>query len=376
MQHFSTLVGLRSRKGVWSPGKEIMDQTIVEQHLDEITLFVLDCQLFHGNRKVRSHDLAEALQVDVPTDEVFTLGVKRVFDKDYVNRLNRVKSAMVRECVNVGPPLAGLSGYAVPDSKTDDLAERLEKLKVKGNAIKDDILARFTQICEDYAASHPKWKDVITKGAFSETYVRDRIHFGYRCIKIKAARDSGLIAAGIQEEVGGLLGSLLTSIAKAAKRFIEESLTGRAAVTRKALRPLLAARDKLSGFCFLDSRVQPLCEIIDRVVKSMPDDGPIDGIHLANLVGMASILLNSKLALEVGSKAGAQDPDKVFEEFFQIAAAQQSAGPAAPVGGTQGTSPQMPAPSAPIAVPSASTARVMVPSVMPQPVVDLGNLFA
>jgi hypothetical protein len=351
-----------------------MDRMIVERHLDEITLFVLSCRLFNGNRKVRSHDLAEALQVDVPTDEVFTLGVKRVFDKDYVNKLNRVKSAMVRECVNVGPSLTDLGGYAVPDNKADELAERLEKLKAKGNVIKDDILARFTQICEDYAASHPKWKDVITKNAFSETYVRDRIHFGYRCVKIKMARDSGLIADGINEEVGGLLGSLLTSIAKAAKRFIEESLTGRPAVTRKALRPLMAARDKLSGFCFLDNRVQPLCDIIDKVTVSMPDEGPIDGMHLANLLGMASILLNSKLALEVGAKAGAQDPDKVFEEFFQTVATQQA-------GGQPGTPSQIvvpPGPSVPNAmvVPPPAVIQVVVPHAVPQPVIDLGNLFA
>lgn len=359
-----------------------MDLTIVEQHLDEITLFVLDCRLFHGNRKVRSHDLAEALQVDVPTDEVFTLGVKRVFDKDYVNRLNRVKSAMVRECVNVGPPLAGFGGYAIPDGKADELAERLEALKSKGNVIKDDILTRFTQICEEYAAAHPKWKAVINKNAFSETYVRDRIHFGYRCIKLKLARSSGLIADGTSEELGGLLGSLLTSIAKAAKRFIEESLTGRSAVTRKALRPLLAARDKLSGFCFLDSRVQPLCDIIDRVVQSMPDEGPIDGIHLANLVGMASILLNSKMALEVGSKAASQDADKVFEEFFQVAAAGQAASDVAAAGNQPAISQaEIPPAPAPAQISMPRTAQVPaapgpLPALLPPAVVDLGNLFA
>lgn len=351
-----------------------MDQVIVEQHLNEITLFVLSCRLFNGNRKVRSHDLAEALQVNVPTDEVFTLGVKRVFDKDYVNRLNRVKSAMVRECVNVGPPLGDLGGYAVPDDKADELAERLEKLKVKGNVIKDDILARFTQICEDYAAAHPKWKEVITKNAFSETYVRDRIHFGYRCVKLKMARDSGLIADGINEEVGGLLGSLLESIAKAAKRFIEESLTGRPAVTRKALRPLVAARDKLSGFCFLDNRVQPLCDIIDKVMASMPDEGPIDGMHLANLVGMASILLNSKLALEVGAKAGAQDPDKVFEEFFQtVATHQASAQPSVPA---QVSVPAAPSVPGVVLVRPPAVSQMVIPHAVRPPVVDLGNLFA
>lgn len=367
-----------------------MNQTVVEQRLDEVVLFVLDVRLFHGNRKVRSHDLSEALQVDVPTDEVFTLGVKRVFDKEWINKLTRIKSAMERECANIGPRFEGLGGFAIPEDKADDLAARLQELKLEGDTLKGEILAKFQQICEDYGQAHPKWKDVIAKGAFSETYVRDRIHFGFRCIKVRAARDSGLIADGMQEEVGGLLGSLLSSIAKAARRFIEESLTGREAVTRKALRPLVAAREKLVGFTFLDQRVQPLCTIIDKVIESMPDEGKIDGVHLANLLGMASILVNSKLALEVGAKANDADPDKVFEEFFlaqQLAAPElaQQAQPSAQQQAQPGGALAAPAlPSAPVMLiapreADAPIVPVMGPVGIPGGIaanVDLANLFA
>jgi hypothetical protein len=90
------------------------------------------------------------------------------------------------------------------------------------------------------------------------------------------------------------------------------------------------------------------------------------------------------MALEVGSKAGLQDPDKVFEEFFQVAAAQQAAGgeSVVPAPVTAVPAPQQlvlgalafPAAAAP-AMPSPvlGPVQVIVPAQMP--VVDLGNLF-
>lgn len=353
-----------------------MNQQLI-QHLDEVVLFVLDVRLFHGNRKLKSHDLSEALQVTVPTDEVFSLGIKRVFDKEWVNKLTRVKSAMERECNNIGPRFEGLGGFAIPEDKADDLAGALDTLVAQGDALKADILSRFAAICDDYAKAHPKWSDVISKNAFSEAYVRNQIHYGYRCIKVKAARDTGPIADGLAKEVGGLLGNLLTSVSKAAKRFIEESLTGKEAVTRKALRPLGAAREKLNGFKFLDSRVAPLCTMIDKVIDSMPDEGKIEGHHLANLIGMASILLNSKTALDVGDKVVARDPDAVFAEMFQT-------GPLAAAAVTQPleqTTPLSPLLVAvtPIQIPGvhADLAAVAMPA-LPQPAagLDYSNLFA
>lgn len=312
-----------------------MSQQVVQQTLDEVLLFVLEVKLFHGNRKVNPTDLAAAIGVEVTQDDVFTLGVKRVFDKEFVNKLNRVKSAMDRACLNAGTPFLG--GYAVPDKKADAVSQELESLVLKGNSVKSEILMNFTKICDDYAAQHPQWESVIKGNGFSESYVRDRIQFGWRAIRVSAGRSDGLIADGLKEEVSGLLGSLLGGIAKAAERFIHESLhqksvsggntvvQKRTEVTRKAFRPLVAAREKLLGFYFLDPRLKPLCEMIDHVLATMPDDGPIDGVNLTNLFGLASILTNSKLALEIGEKASTQDPNMVFEQFFT--SAQQSLAP-------------------------------------------------
>lgn len=303
-----------------------MSKQVVQQTLDEVLLFVLEVKLFHGNRKVNPTDLAAALGVEVTQDDVFTLGVKRVFDKEFVNKLNRVKSAMERACLNAGTPFLG--GYAVPDKKADAVSQELESLVLKGNSVKSEILMNFTKICDAYAAQHPQWESVIKGHGFSESYVRDRIQFGWRAIRVSAGRSEGLIADGLSEEVGGMLGSLLGGIAKAAERFIHESLhqkyvsggntvfRKRTEVTRKAFRPLVAAREKLLGFYFLDPRLKPLCEMIDHVLATMPDDGPIDGVNLTNLFGLASVLTNSKLALEIGEKASTQDQNLVFEQFF------------------------------------------------------------
>jgi hypothetical protein len=123
------------------------------------------------------------------------------------------------------------------------------------------------------------------------------------------------MAQGLDDQVGGLLGSLLRDVAQVAEELQRGSLSGKEKVTRKALRPLKAVREKILGFTFLDPRVQAVADMIDSVCAALPADGPIEGTNLAMLWGITSMLGDPRRVMAVADGYDPGDPASFLDSL-------------------------------------------------------------
>lgn len=267
------------------------------RNLGAVLLFLVDVQLFSAYRKVKSADIKEAKGVDIEADGVLTLGSQRVFEKSRLNVFNRHRDSMHRTCRKYGVPFLG--GYAIPDTRGDAAAEELDAIVAEAMGEKDRLLADYGKLLEDFCAANAQWEKQIRARAFTPQYIDERVRYAYHAMRVSAPRDQGSMASGLEGQVGGLLGELLRDIAAMAEDVQKESLAGREKVTRKTLRPLKAARDKLLGFVFLDPRVEAVAEMIDAVCRAVAQDGPIVGADLAMLWGITGMLTDPAKVMAV-----------------------------------------------------------------------------
>lgn len=321
-----------------------MNLQVVQQKLDQVILFTLDVRLISGAKRANTEDIEAAKGVVLEKDEVLTLGSKKVFDPEKLREFKRLKDSMHRECMKHGT--AFLTGYAVPEERADDLAKALEKIKGAANVAISDLLKNFQKILDDYCDARPTWAATIRANSYTEQYVRSRLSFGFNAVKIVAARSDGVIADNLKGEVGGLLGSVLRDIADEAQLLQNKSLAGKDKKTRKALRPLKAAQDKLKGFAFLDRRVSAIVEMIEAVDKAMPADGPIEGSDLAMLWGVTTILSTPAKALQVAEQFEQDGKDSFLASLKPRAVTMAPEQAGAPVTPSVTSTPAMPALSA------------------------------
>lgn len=277
-----------------------MTLQILQRQLDQVVLFTIDVRLVAGSKRANTEDIEQAKGVVLQQDEVLTLGSKKVFDPERLARLRRLRSAMHRHCREYGS--AFLSGYAVPDPRADQVATRLQATVTQAQEEVADLLSNYQQILDEYCQARPAWAATIRAGAYSEQYLRSRISFGFNAVRIAAARDQGVAADNLQQEMGGLMGSVLADVAAESAALQRDSLQDRDSSTRKVLRPLRSAREKLSGFAFIDRRLASLAQMIDEVIASMPPEGPLRGTSLAMLHGICSILAVPARALDVAAE--------------------------------------------------------------------------
>ena len=78
---------------------------------------------------------------------------------------------------------------------------------------------------------------------------------------------------GLDNALSGLSGQILSEISQQARETLEASFQGKTSVTRRALSPLKAMRDKLDGLSFVDSSFRAVVRDLDRRLATIPVRG-------------------------------------------------------------------------------------------------------
>lgn len=276
-----------------------MDEDFAQRQLANVHLFQIDVRLIGGSKRARTEDIEAAKGIVLEQDEILTLGSKKVLPAKVLRELKRHKDGMHRICMQNGTEFLG--GYAIPNDCAKQTARDLDAAILEAQKCVDETLSNYPQLLAAFCEESPDWSDTIKASAYTETYMRERLSYRYYATRVGVPQDLGMVEI-LDREVGGLLGSVLKDVASEARALQQRSLVGKSKKTRKVLRPLKAAQEKLRGFAFLDRRVMSIVQMIDAVEKAMPEKGHIEGSDLAALWGITTLLMDPAKALEVAEQ--------------------------------------------------------------------------
>jgi outer membrane receptor protein involved in Fe transport len=122
-------------------------------------------------------------------------------------------------------------------------------------------------------------------------------------------------ADNLDLEVDSLGQTLFGEISKEAQVVWNKVFAGKTEVSHKALSPLKAMRQKLSGLSFVEPKVAPIADLIESAVSSVPKRGLISGQPLLTIQGLVSVLKDPALLREYHSD-GWRNNDKADKKNF------------------------------------------------------------
>lgn len=259
--------------------------------LKNVVVLQLDVHTWTGRKKLSKADLKNVTDEQIPPDTLASLGSKRIYNPDELLWQERLKTRAERACLAVGTRFLG--GYAVPVAKLDELVNELTSIRDEWNVAKEEFLDNYTAGIDAWVDANPEWAHIIRKAVTPINSVRNRIHFSFITYKVDFAGGADLasdINSGLAQQASSLGERLFIEIAQKATQTWEASFRGRQAITRRALRPIQAMRDKLDGLSFVDPRVYPVVERIDQVLADLPKTGAIEGSALSSVEGVLLML--------------------------------------------------------------------------------------
>ncbi len=264
--------------------------------LDKVVVVVPDFRQWTGTRAMHEGDFVIGANGKLPPKEVTkSLGLKAVIDPLTLRVFGRIKHQA--DAVLEGCGVRFLSGWAVPEGKASEVFAELDGIVARYNDEKTAFLANYDANVSDWAARNPGFSREILEGKVDIAAVAERISAGYEAFRLQPVTASG--AQALANRVGGLGGELIADIAQIARNFFKESFLGKSRANRKTVNAVLKLRERLNGLSFLSNAIQPLVDMIDRVVAQVPPEGYFEGEAYWKLATLVKTLGDESLLEEI-----------------------------------------------------------------------------
>ena len=260
------------------------DNTAVTKVLDQMSVIALDCSIWSGARRLKPEDLVLGKGGQLPSDEVVSLGSKKLCNRDVLKPFHRLRDQACRHCTREGVRFLG--GYAVPDHCVSGLSLKLDQVQQDFNLEKQTFLTRYDQHIQEWVNAHPDFAEAIRNAVPGVQYVGQRCHFGYTTYKVVSSPQP----ENLNHQVEQLGSTLREEISRDAQTLFEQTFRGKNKVTRKALNPILRLRDKLNGLAFVDPGITLVVKRLDDGLAQLPNSGSLEGEVLTQLMERVLLL--------------------------------------------------------------------------------------
>ena len=253
--------------------------------LKNIVFVNLSISQWTARKKLKIEDLKRVDGSQIPPDRLASLGSKRVMKPEALAPFAAFKRQAERVVLAAGTRFLG--GYAIPDSKINDVMAKLDDIKTNFIKAKAAFLLEYDTEVAAWIDDNPGWENVIRQSIESISYVERQLQFSVQTINLSPVKSH---TSGLQQEVNSLAGQLRHETQVAARQSWDASFKGNAEVGQKAVRPIRALLEKIEGLVFLEPELAELVAGIKNVLDALPKHGAIKGADFAALCGVMQLL--------------------------------------------------------------------------------------
>lgn len=256
--------------------------------LKNVVVFSLaDTSLWTGRAKMTAEDLG-LTEDQVPPEAIASLGSKRLIDGDALKPGSKVRYLMRRACMEVGTRFLG--GFAVATEEAEALVGKLDQLVLVGDAFKKTFLATLDNKLDAWHANNPKWRHIMSAGTPERESIGKRISFGYHAIMVQSP-ENATVAKSLFGAVDMMGSNLVDEIVSEARSFVERSLAdGREQGSQKTVGPIRRLANKIHALRFIDPSLGAMAEVVNHVLKTIPEIGKVEAQSFFNLTRVANLL--------------------------------------------------------------------------------------
>ncbi|WP_443743370.1 DUF3150 domain-containing protein [Sutterella sp.] len=239
-----------------------------------------------------------------PEDITASLGQKKLVDPRHLRVFATLKKRAETLLDEQGLPFC--KGMAVPLDRAKEIVEALRQIAEEYNHERDLFVGALPKLSQEWLASHPEFANRLPSP--SPELVAGKIDADFAVTQFTPCE---LDATGsLNRKVEGLFEAAIADIAKKSRDLLMRSLNGKTAedLSQKTLNRIKTIKAKLEGLRFINSGVNPLIEMLNRLLGLMPTKGKFSENQAAILCAALGLMSNEQSLREVAS--GTQTLDR------------------------------------------------------------------
>lgn len=234
-----------------------------------------------------------------PAEVTANYGQKKVIDPAALRIFDNLKTRAETLLEDSGVPFC--KGMAIPLDKAPKLIDGIRQIAEEYNRERDQFVAELPKLSAEWIARNPKFAAQIQAAMPQPGDIASRINADFSVFRFQPIGLEIDKTDSLSRSVSGLFGEVIRDVAKRSGTLYRRSVMGRSAddLSQKTLSALKVLREKLAGLRFLSSGVDPLLELISRLLAIMPTKGKFSSYQFNALAAGLSLLSNESLLKEV-----------------------------------------------------------------------------
>jgi hypothetical protein len=241
----------------------------------------LDVSMWTGEKKIDAVDIGLS-ESEVP--EIVTLGHKKTINPERMRAFKKLRTRARTRLETVGTTLP--FGYLIPMAEAVAAAKDLITIQTEWDQEKESLKLDYAGEIEAWIQKHPQQEAAIRAAAVPWAEVDKQLRFRFQPYKASAfeglnPQDLAILNQGFVQAIESAYGKLLRECSLTAKKVVKA--LGNENFGQKGLRPLKAMVQKLQGLSFLDQRIRPLYEGIEKLLSEVPQSGYLDNASVGRL---------------------------------------------------------------------------------------------
>lgn len=248
------------------------------ENLGSVTIINLDISYTPGFKKLSRKELSRIYGKELPPQEFITQGQGRMYPRSAVQIFDTLRVSARSICCGAG--IGFLGGYAIPDSKIDDVMFELDKIRDRYLRAKQDFIAQAAKNSMDWIDSAPiEWQPALRGSTYSSAELDRKIGFEYVMFRMSPVESDGEkdTTEGLAKQAGGMSQRLLEEISQSADKAWAETLSNKDKCKQCTVDRIRKLCEKLHDLAWLSPKCQRLSEEVKSVMAELPVSGSLEG---------------------------------------------------------------------------------------------------
>ncbi|MBD5584821.1 MAG: hypothetical protein HDQ88_07045 [Clostridia bacterium] len=233
--------------------------------INDGVLLHLDISIWTGKARLMRSDVPQAAD-KLPSEELISLGSKKIFDPEKLRAFGTLKSRAVRTCEQYGSRLMG--GYLVDGTKLAELEAELDVIQTEWEQAVGNLVNDYDVAAAEWLKEHAEWAQMLRQSLPTPPELLRKYNFSWQTYKIEPVMAGPMhVGNTTEQEIQSMPDKILAEVAEECQNIYNVSFAGGRA-TRRAFNAIAKLADRCEALSFTSPYAAQACTVLRDVVNT------------------------------------------------------------------------------------------------------------
>lgn len=235
-------------------------------------------KIWTGKVQLKETDFPEEVRNNLPPKTLASLGSKYLVDPELIRKLTALRTGVDNVLIQHG--IRFLKGVLIPNTLIPKIVSFLDDQAHEFKNCVEQFLNSYDNECRKWAQQFPEFEQALLNSCPNVSQITEKFDFSYQVFTIRSCETKGGYDT-TAELIKKIPNTASKEAAEQIKTLLAETFKDSVKLTKRSLRPLLKAVDRLKHLALLNPDLTRSAHLLEQTAQDLETSDYGDFAHLS-----------------------------------------------------------------------------------------------